>query len=54
LARPPRSAGTLWLNRLSAAISDAGGVTRFDLVALSADVVSAAGHIPTFTPASFI
>jgi uncharacterized phage protein gp47/JayE len=53
LARDAQPAGTIWLNRLSAAISDAGGVDHFELTSPTADVVSASGHMPNFAPVTF-
>ena len=53
LTRDGMPAGRIYLNRLYAALSDAGGVTSFELVAPTADVVSATGHMPIFAPVTF-
>jgi uncharacterized phage protein gp47/JayE len=53
LARDAQPEGTIWLNRLSAAISDAGGVNHFELTHPTADVISATGHMPIFAPITF-
>ncbi len=46
MLRDAQPGGTLWLNRLTAAVSDAGGVESFNLVAPTANMVSASSHIP--------
>ncbi|MEJ0020739.1 MAG: baseplate J/gp47 family protein [Acetobacteraceae bacterium] len=53
LARDGMPAGRIYLNRLFAAISDAGGVDHFALTTPTADVVSATGHMPIFAPVIF-
>ncbi len=53
LLRDAQPGGTLWLKRLTAAISDADGVESFNLVLPTANVVSASGHIPIFAPVIF-
>lgn len=53
LARDAIPAGRIYLNRLYAALSDAGSVNSFELVAPAADVVSATGHMPVFQPVTF-
>lgn len=53
LARDAMPAGRIYLNRLYAALSDAGGANSFELVAPMADVVSATGHMPVFQPVTF-
>ena len=41
------------ISKAGAAISDAGGVASFNLVAPVANVVSAAGHMPIFAPVTY-
>jgi uncharacterized phage protein gp47/JayE len=53
LARDAAPGGTIWLNRISAAISEAGGVSHFELAYPVADVVSTSGHMPTFQAVAF-
>ena len=53
LLRDAQPGGTLWLNRLTAAISDAGGVQSFNLTTPTANVVSASGHMPIFAPVTY-
>jgi uncharacterized phage protein gp47/JayE len=53
LLRDAQPGGTIWLNRLTTAISDAGGVESFNLVSPTANVVSAAGHLPVYGPVTF-
>jgi hypothetical protein len=50
LAGDAMPAGRIYLNPLSAAPSDAGGVNSFELSAPTVDVVSATGHMPVFQP----
>jgi uncharacterized phage protein gp47/JayE len=54
LLRDAQPGGTLWLNRLTAAISDAGGVESFNLAVPTANVVSASGHMPIFVPVTYL
>jgi uncharacterized phage protein gp47/JayE len=53
LLRDAQPSGTLWLNRLTAAISDAGGVESFNLAAPTVNVVSASSHMPVFAPVAY-
>lgn len=53
LLRYAQPDGTSWLNRLTAAINDAGRRGSFNLVAPTANLASASGHMPIFAPVTF-
>lgn len=50
---PKQAPGTLFLSQIEAAIEAAGGVQSYDLVAPSADVTYAAGHLPAVPTVAF-